>query len=97
MNKKQKIQWPTALVLCVVVLSLAAAYLLGPSLGVPEESHETLVAGVGLIGSAALAFMRGILSHDKDGDGIPDLIDGKTNPPPAGAPVEEDEDDGAES
>ena len=97
----KKIQWPTAIVLVAVVLAVMSAYLFGPALGVPEESHASLVAGLGVIGSLILANMRGliaVLKKDKDGDGLPDFLDGKTNPPPAtGEPVEdEEESDGVE-
>lgn len=70
-----KIQTGTLILACVAGGLLLAAYLAGPPLGVPPESHAALVAGIGALGGLALAFVRPLLSRDADGDGIPDVID----------------------
>ena len=77
----KKIQWPTVAALAVVVAAVLAAYLAGPALGVPEESHAQLVAGVGVVGSLLLAAMRSLLSTDADGDGTPALTDSDDHDP----------------
>ena len=42
----------------VVIAAVWSAFLFGPALGVPEDSHKSLVAGVGVAGASVLAFMR---------------------------------------
>lgn len=64
----------TAAVLIVVIVAITVAYLAGPSLGVPEESHSKLVAGIGAVGALVLAWMRGLLSRDQDNNGVPDVL-----------------------
>ena len=54
----KKIQWSTVVVLIVVIAAVWSAFLFGPALGVPEDSHKSLVAGVGVAGASVLAFMR---------------------------------------
>ncbi len=80
----KKIQWPTAAALIVVVIVIGAAYLFGPSLGVDPDTHASFVAGVGAVGAFILATMRSVLGKDKDHDGIPDIVDGRTDPPKEG-------------
>lgn len=58
-----KIEWPTAITMIVVVLTVGAAYLFGPALGVSEDAHSQLVAGIGAVGSILLAAMRGLLDR----------------------------------
>jgi len=66
--------WPTAIVLIVALVALAAAYLAGPSLGVPAESHAELVGALGALAAIVLGLMRSILGRDEDGDGTPDVF-----------------------
>ena len=77
-----KIQWSTAALLIAVLFLLAAAYLFGPALGVPEESHVALVTGLAALCASALAIVGPVvvrvLAKDTDGDGIPDAWDRKT-------------------
>jgi len=42
----QKINWPTAVVLIVVVVVLGVAFTFGRAMGVPESVHDQLVAGL---------------------------------------------------
>ena len=79
--KLPTLSWPTAVLLSVVVAALAAAYLAGPSLGVPEESHTAFVAGVGAVGALLLAGARALFSKDADHDGSPALLDANDNDP----------------
>lgn len=60
-QQMQRIQWPTAIVLVVFVLAITAAYLAGPALGVPDESHKSLMAGLGVLGMFVLSKMRSVL------------------------------------
>ncbi len=57
-QQMKRIQWPTAIVMVVFMLAITAAYLAGPALGVPEDSHKALVAGIGLLAAPALAMMQ---------------------------------------
>jgi hypothetical protein len=58
----KRIQWPTAIVTVVFVLAITAAYLAGPALGVPEDSHKALVAGIGVLAVPVLAMMQKLLA-----------------------------------
>ncbi len=44
---KIKVTWSTVAALGVVAVALLVAYLAGPALGVPGESHPALGAGLG--------------------------------------------------
>jgi uncharacterized membrane protein len=55
-TKKTKIEWPTAVVLAVMIASLAAVYVLVP------EHRDEIMAGITAIGSLALAVMRPLLA-----------------------------------
>ncbi len=71
----KKIQWPTAIVLIVTIVALAVVYLAGPSVGVPDESHSTVVTGIAALGALVLASMQKLIGGDKDRDGIPAILD----------------------
>jgi len=77
-----KIQWPPTIILIVVLILVATAYLAGPALGVPPESHAQFVASVAAGCSILLSLLSPIvvkvLSKDTDGDGLPDAFDRKT-------------------
>lgn len=55
MATKQKIEWPTAAVLCVFLAALAAAYIFVP------DHRDEVMAAVTVLGSTFLAFMRPVL------------------------------------
>lgn len=56
-----KLTWPTAAVLIVVVIAIAATLLAGPSLGWTGEDLAKLLATEGGIGAVLLALMRSLL------------------------------------
>ena len=80
----KQIQWPTAIVLVAFFVAISVAYLAGPSLGVPEDSHAKLVGGLGILGIAIANYMQPvftkILTKDSDEDGLPDIVDSTPNP-----------------
>ena len=62
----------TLYLLIAVLIAILLAYLFGPTLGVPEESHAALVAGVGSCGGLLLALAHRLFLRDSDGDGESD-------------------------
>lgn len=79
----KRIQWPTAIVMIVALLILGAAYLAGPSLGVPAESHVQLMSALSGFFMLVLGVMRSVFTKDSDGDGLPDALDRPTPEPSA--------------
>lgn len=55
-KRSSGIWWPTALVLCTMLVAVTTAYVL-----VPDHRAEIVLA-ISLIGAPLLAYMRGILS-----------------------------------
>ena len=77
--KLPKIQWPTAAVVCVLWVTLAAVFVL-----VPEHRTE-IMAGVATIGSLALAVMRPMLGAPAAPAPAPrPRRERETDPPPPG-------------
>jgi len=70
-----KISWPVATVLLVGLALIAATYLAAPAMGVPAELQRSFLAALGAAFAVALSVMRGLLSRDADGDGIPDVLE----------------------
>ena len=65
MARKKKIEWPTAVVLCVMLAALSAVYVLVP------DHRDEIMAGVTLAGSLLLAAMRPMLSAPPPPPGTP--------------------------
>lgn len=79
----EKIHWPTASALIAALVCIAGAYLLGPTMGIPDAYQDALVAGVGSVFAIVLSALRALLSHDGDRDGMPDIF--QKRPPSGGS------------
>lgn len=54
------LSWPTAVVLCVALLVIAATVLAGPSLGLDGESMHYVMGAESVLGVLVLGVMRGL-------------------------------------
>ena len=80
-----KLNKTTAIVLLVFVLTIAALAAWGDYLHMSQGALTWIRAVAAMIGAAVLAALPAIFA-DKDGDGIPDVLEQKTpptNPPRA--------------
>ena len=65
---RKKLEWPTAAVLMVAMLAIAATVLAGPALGMSADTLQTVLASEGILGAIALGVMRQLLAADGGDD-----------------------------
>ena len=59
----KSIQWPTALVVCVTIVSLAATIVLGPLAGLDRETLHLVLGSEGVLGTAIAGLMRALFDN----------------------------------
>lgn len=66
-----RIRRATAAVLIVLIVAIVAVLLTGP-----DDVRADVLAGLGALGGLLLAQLGPVLTQDKDGDGVPDVLEG---------------------